>query len=297
MRATCGKKDVGTVKLFAGFALAVIMACCLAPGLAFAADQATASLSVAQVSASTTVDTQAATATVYVVSSSKETNKKAGMSVTTVYSTNENGLLTQEVIKQTSGDITKTWTYDAKNRVTKWTASDGYSSATKTITVLKNGLPKKDVLKSSSSYGNWQPFSSTYKTKSGKVVSITRKYKGGSGTVKYQLKYKGKKLVTVKNLKYKNETTYAYDKKGNLSKVVTMKGSTKVPIVHKNTYKSGRVTKRVSTVKSGHGSSTITTFSYKKISVPKSMVKKVKAQQWAIVNGNLNFALGSWPES
>ena len=58
-------------------------------------------------------DTPTATpiATAYVVSSSKETNKKAKMSITTQYTTNESGLLTQEVIKQKGfGTITKTRT-------------------------------------------------------------------------------------------------------------------------------------------------------------------------------------------
>ena len=89
-----------------------------------------------------------------------------------------------------------------------------------------------------------------------------------------------------------NVTThyYTYDKKGNLVKEVTKykEGNEVEEVTYENTYKNGRLVKQVETYDTGE--SFIRFYSYKKISVPKKLVKKVKTQQWSFLNHNLNNA-------
>jgi hypothetical protein len=75
--------------------------------------------------------------------------------------------------------------------------------------------------------------------------------------------------------------TYAYDAKGNLNNI----GGSQ----YKNTYKNKRLTK---TTSSEEGYTFKKTYTYKPIKVKASVADQVEAQQWALINNNLNFAFG-----
>ena len=82
---------------------------------------------------------------------------------------------------------------------------------------------------------------------------------------------------------------FTYDKRKNLLKYADNDGS----FTFKNTYRNGRLVKRTNTRSVGDVTRSVTfKYSYKRVNVQKSLFKKVKAQQWALVNNNLNDALG-----
>ena len=78
-------------------------------------------------------------------------------------------------------------------------------------------------------------------------------------------------------------TKFFFDQKGNL----TMWGG----YSNKNVYKKKRLSKR--TV-SGNGLTWTETYKYKKLTVDKTLADQIKAQQWALINENLNLALGTY---
>ena len=146
----------------------------------------------------------------------------------------------------------------------------------------------------------------TYKA-NGKGWVTQEKYKGESGTSTYTCKYNKKGLITKRAGEY-NTMTYTYDSKGRLKSLkevfkpqgkYTMKfkydkkGNFKkeltdgsVSVKYANTYKKGRLVKRVATVPNNEFDSKYTvTYTYKKVSVPQSAATMVKGQQQALING------------
>lgn len=96
-------------------------------------------------------------------------------------------------------------------------------------------------------------------------------------TDRYSLTESGKKKTKTSVGKYK------YDSKGN---AMRLQEDSKEPTVRTFAYKGNRA-KSMST----DGSSKYL-YTWKKVKVPKSLVGKVKAQQWSLVNRNLNHAFG-----
>ena len=110
--------------------------------------------------------------------------------------------------------------------------------------------------------------------KKGQIIKMT--VENDFGKTVYNFAYKGSKLV-----KGQYEQ-FAYDKKGNLTRVT--RGS--YGETYSNFYKGNKLVKR--TRDGGYKS----VYKYRAIRVPRKLQKKIKAQQWALLNNNNNFALG-----
>ena len=150
-----------------------------------------------------------------------------------------------QTVKMDGKTVAKyTFTNDSKGRVTKSSYKvDGKKYVTK-YAYNKKG----QVSKATFDDGNYTKFS----------------YSGGLMT------------KTVSKGEYGSyTTTYKYDKKGYPTKVYYDGGLT---ASYKNTYKNGKLVKRSVKDESGKVYSKIT-YTYKKVSVPKSLAKMVKAQQ------------------
>lgn len=269
--------------------------------LAVGAIPATALASSLEVGSQVGLSTQAKMRTVHVLSSATTTydgRSQEDMSVCTYY---KNGLLKKEAWKgrSSSGSGWKTsnamaWTYDkngsllsAKGNDESWTfKTNGGGYLTKGVCVYMQGC-NKEVL--------------AYKASSGRVKSVAKslytKWNGPwekAGTAKYAYTYKNGKL-NVESYSIgsnKGSKTFSYDAKGNLAKMKDSDGST---LVLKNTYDPlGRLQKSAKTGSMGSSAMfpSTTTYKFKTIKVSERMAEKVEAQQWALLNMNINFALG-----
>jgi hypothetical protein len=183
------------------------------------------------------------------------------------YGYNKNGLFAKE---STSGYSLK-YTYKGKN-LKKSVAKYSGEKATTTYET-KNGLVVKSVTKS----GKEKLVSTfTYKNKRlakevQKYSGNSKQYKGYSMTTKFSYNKKG--LISTKTMIWKDgkKTSksvykYTYDKKGYPTKVKFDDGTSETI---KNTYKNGRLVKKVSTYKNEQGVTSWTSFEYtysKKIS-------------------------------
>lgn len=189
------------------------------------------------------------------------------------YGYNKNGLFAKE---STDGYSLK-YTYKGKN-IKKSVATYSGEKATTTYT-SKNGLVVKSVTKNGK-----ETVTSTYSYKNKHLSKEVQKYKGGDSlTTKYEYNKKGllsKKTMVWKAGKKTSKSVfkYTYDKKGNPTKVKYDDGTSETI---KNTYKNGRLVKKVSTYKNEQGVTSWTSFeySYSKKSVPASYASVVKAQQ------------------
>jgi len=210
-----------------------------------------------------------------------------------------------------SGDYEFTNTYTYKNGLLTTTKTalkhDGSvsNSANTYIYNSKNAL-QRSVVKSA---GKTQS-TTTYQTNSkGWVTKMTVKYPGVSQKNTYKLAYKNGKLsksstsVSTTTYKYYDDgnlksltTKYdtdsytislKYDKKGFVKKRITTSGNYKNAYTFKNTYKSGRLAKQVSMLNNKVDETT--TYTYKRVSIPKSLAKMVQAQQTSIVKSGVPF--------
>ena len=112
-------------------------------------------------------------------------------------------------------------------------------------------------------------------------------------TITYTYSAKGllkeeKHTRAISGKKFTSTTTYSYDAKNNLKKATYKEKGYSSSTKYTNTYdKSGRLTKATKEIGKDetvdYGIETIF-YEYKKISVPKNLVKAVKAQQWQILN-------------
>ena len=140
-----------------------------------------------------------------------------------------------------------------------------------------------------------------------------------SSNMRYGFKYDKKGRVSSKTLTLKRElqawdgsktasytstrndsSTYSYNKHGDLAKVLKTYRSTYIyeggkketgseseVITFKNAYKKGRLSGRKGVYSTG--SKEAYSYFYKKITVPAKYASKVRAQQWSLLNWNLNF--------
>lgn len=260
-------------------AAALALACGLCPGTA-SADQLQAGQVGAQDSA---LSTQAATKTVYVITSTTETaNWGIESKVTSKYTYNKNGLMTKWAsTSNMDGKTTTSYTYNGTVLKGKKKTNGDYTE-TVTYTANKNGKITKAVDVSLQPYAKIKR-TFTAKYKSGKVNKISWKtvLNDESPTNDaYTYKYKNGRVVlrTWDNSK----VAYAYDSKGNLNSI----GGSK----YKNTYNAKKQLTKTSQSATGYKYSK--TYKYKAIKVKASVADKVQAQQWALINKNLNFALG-----
>ena len=264
--------------------MAGVLACALCPGIASAATL--------EAGSSASLDTQAAKSEVYVI---------------TKVERDGNGI--------TSALFGGTFKYAKNGLVTSVAVNDGapvkYTYKNANIAQMKQGTSKTVV--STTSHGTlkkavWtMPNSSTksitdtFTSDNGRITSCTETLvpmpnMGDGCTNKSTFTYTDGKISkeTLKGTWVNTTYAYKYDKHDNLSaasmKNAYMDKAQVMPI--KNTYdKEGKLKQR-SFQDQYSSEPTTLTYKYKKIAVDKKLAKKVKAQQWALVNGNLNFAIG-----
>ena len=142
-----------------------------------------------------------------------------------------------------------------------------------------NNIKKtKKTSNSSSTVSN-----TTFTYKNGKMVKENTKILDYKSTTKYTWKknriVKSSVTSNSRSMGKKTSTyTYTYDKNGYIKSKKTKLNGRPYTVNYKNTYKNGRITK--------HATSEVAyVFHYKKISVPKKNVSKIKRQQWYFVNG------------
>jgi hypothetical protein len=264
-----------------------LLACGLCPGLASAAQ-----LEAGQANTGADLSPQASTKAVYVITSSVET-ATFGSNVyknTLKYTYNDNGLVKKLALSGNMDiDSSSTTTYSYSGTTLKKaieTTSDE-TIVTKYTTNKKGQFTKAIQVKDRSNGGK---LTNTYtvKYKSGKLKKINVKgvfvQDGESSTTKnaYSYAYKNGRVVSRTADGY--ESTYEYDKKGNLNKIT---GATRT-----NKYNSKNQVTKTTLSAPAAGYKYTKTFKYKAIKVDASAVDKVLAQQWAIVNANMNFAFG-----
>jgi len=252
------KKRMAVTAVFAALACAAMLTfgiCAAAPE----AHAATTPLGAGTQAAPTSVNTAAAGKQIWVVSkvTSASSDDEA---LTFKYAYTKQGLLKK--ITNVTYKEANTFAYDARNRF-KSMNFYGWKTA---FTCDKKGRVSKTKDK--------KPVKYTYDAK-----GYLKKYVSTAQTSTYTYDKKGRlaKLVMqgYATQGYRDVYKYTYDEFGQLKSV---KGAEKATI--QNTYdESGRLA--MQTVKSG-GSETILTYSYKRVTVPKKLVKQVKAQQKSV---------------
>ena len=216
-------------------------------------------------------------------------------------------VITKTVTKYPDGHkAVSTYKYNSKGLLAKETGVD-YGSDSTLKSETKYTYDKKPALKKEVFKSDLLSGSITYKSNGkGWVVKASDGISPFGDTTTY--KYNKKGQLTQSN-EDGTKSRYSYDKKGNLIKITEGSGSKKSVIQfkydkknnlvrqtvkglldtkYKNTYKSKRLKKQVAT-DSDKSKRTIV-YSYKKVSVPKNLVKMVNAQQAAIKCSGVPFA-------
>ena len=277
--------------------VAFVLAVGLCPVVALASPLATGE--VAQSAKPSKITPQAAKKTIYVLvgivgkenSRSKDGYsgklRKSSTKTNVSFAYNDKGLLKKSRFKDTHTidgkkasysprTTTKTWTYNKKNQLVSvkkevgtWKFSLDGKGRFKTATLGEGSVKVKY------SYG-----------KSGKTLTKKSFVSGSSSTVStYRYDASGRPLSKSEAVKYggtthDHKTSFSYDKQGNLP--------------CNNEYNAkGLLVKRSSSSQNanGTGSSETVIYKYKRISVSSSLVAKVRAQQWALLNHNLNLVI------
>lgn len=230
------------------------------------------------------------TKTVYVISKIY-TGKKSKDNIRNTFTYNKTGLLREGTFGP-AGLSRLEYSYNRKNQLTMFRQSLNQWTTCK-YTYDKAGRITKSVC----TYNNMETdkveskgYVSTYKyNKDGTLKSETAKKGKKKITIKYTWNSKG--LVTKRVTKDANGTsteTNKYDSKGNLKKSATVSDDYKENHTYTNNYKNGRLIKMVDT---SDDSKTTYYFEYKKMTVSKSLADQIKAQQWSLINVNINNAI------
>ena len=266
------------------FILAIVVTFALACGL-FPCLASAAPLEAGQVD-DQALSTQA-TKTVYVITSVKEVADWGITSTTTSkYSYNKSGQVAKVAASNNmDGDSTTTYAY--KSGVLKSTkqVNPGTKVSTTHTTNAKGLFTKAvQVNEQSADIVFTRTFNGTYKSGKLKKIVCTTNLGAGDETnatkETYTFTYKNGRVAS--RTVYGTTAEYTYDAKGNLNNI----GGSQ----YKNTYNAkNQLTK---TTLSEEGYTYKKTYTYKAITVNASDADKVEAQQWAIINNNLNFAFG-----
>ena len=263
-------------------AVAVALACGLCPGSASAAQLQAGDANVQD----SALSAQAATKTVYVITDTNETADWGLVSKTTTkYTYGKNGLMTKSVSSNNmDGKTTTTYSYNGAVLKNKKMAYSGGSN-TVAYTANKNGKITKAVAVMPQPNGK---ITRTYtaKYKSGNINKISWKevfeMDGEEAVFNDACTYTYKNGRVASRTMYGSKTTYVYDAKGNLKNI----GGSK----YNNKYNAKK--QLVKTTQSETGFKYTKTYKYKAIKVKASIADKVQAQQWSLINNNLNFAFG-----
>ena len=243
--------------------------------------------------------------TIYVIDGKYE-NKATKSNLMHSYKYNKKGLLVKDV-ENISNKPTYKYKYNKKNQIVRIT----YKYGKKWGYVDTYAYNSSGQLKSCTSRGTGTSRSESYYetfvcNKAGLPVKGIVKDKRAVTTFNYSYNKKGR--VVSQYIHYVDPDaeqdftayfTYKYDKKGNLKSTtakdpdnLTGRGADR----YKNTYKKGRLVKVVMKTKYPNASKwekyQPTVYTYKKIKVSKKMIPQIKKQQWALLNNNLNAALG-----
>ena len=233
----------------------------------------------------------AKTKSVYVVKTNKSTDNYGGSS-SYKYTYNSKGFL-----KKCKTSLS-TFTYKYSDlKIVKVTdvPKKGYESLSKEVT--KNTYNSKGLLKKSVVTSKEGKTTTTYKYDSKKrLTSTTSKTKRGGKTYESKVKISYNAKGQMKKISSGGfSISYEYDKYGMSTKETTKwknEDGTAGEMVneYENQYKKGRLIKRIERRKSGDADfldyENITTYTYKKIKVPKKYAKKVKEQQKDIIANN-----------
>lgn len=281
----------------AAVAMAAVLVAGMSPGLALASSGSSLEVAGFGDAGRPALAGQASKQTVYVLKSAKMSGAKWTYSYD-----GKTGLLKKETSKERSGGSgKKKYSYNGKHVLSTITQNDKYGRYAKgltfkskvSLTSTSGGRFKKSTEKGKYSNGVIWKKTVKCKYKSGRVVkakiSTTRGDAGGTypwaGKATYT--YKGGRMV----LQHVTKSAlagyrYSYDAHGNIDKKrsIYLNGSTSEWENLGNVYNAkGLLAKRNST-----------TYSWKRLRVSKATAAKVKAQQWALLNDNLNFALGTY---
>lgn len=233
----------------------------------------------------------AKTKSVYVVKTNKSTDNYGGSS-SYKYTYNSKGFLK----KCKTSLSTYKYTYCGE-KIVKVTdvPKKGYDSLSKEVTERtynNKGLLKKEVIESKEETTTLTYKYNSKNQRTSYTIKVKRDGKTSKSTVKISYNAKGQmKKISSGGF----SISYEYDKYGMSTKETTKwknEDGTAGEMVneYENQYKKGRLIKRIERRKSGDADfldyENITTYTYKKIKVPKKYAKKVKEQQKDIIANN-----------
>lgn len=218
------------------------------------------------------------------VSKATYTNRYGEYYAETSYKYNKNGLISHKSSLNhgggAAGGADQTLKYTKKGLISKVVEADGVSASV--FTRDKKGRVTKTVSFTGQA-------TNTYKyNKAGKIAKATMAFKNFEGKVTSKsvstVAYNKKGLIskiTTKGGWEEGVRTYTYDSRGML-KSETVKGKSKT--TYKNTYKNGKLVKRVGTtvMSDGEKRTETTTYKYKTVKVPQSKAERAKDQQKAL---------------
>ena len=217
---------------------------------------------------------------VYVVSEITNPNRQPAEWQTEFYTYNKTGLL--KSIKVATEK--RTYTYNSNNRIVKYRYNDYIKYSYKNGKLSKATYPEISGLKITYSFN-----------KSG-LLSKEEKRRDGTTAYNKDISYKYDSAGRITSVSYSSDTgsdtiVLKYDKNGNLkSRSDKNAGGYYAWYRYTNTYSNGRLTKRVEKLKWSESATwqkgRTFQIKYKKIMVPKSLVKRVKKQQELILLGN-----------
>ena len=251
-----------------------------------------------------TVSAQAPkTKTVYVVSG---IDSNIG---TSSFAYDGDGLLKKQTYNRPGSTVTgvkKTarWSYDGKKRLRTVKEVSSYIDRGHTA-VCKYTTNSKGVItkESYSEKGAWglsagragSKATVKYILRSGRIVGNEQTAQTGSSPRigSKTLAYKNGKVSSYTFAANNTKVPLAYDKHGNLKRDGRSDWQAATGTFENSYSPSGLLMSTVMRYK-GIESSVMYNYTYKPIEVEKSNLAKVNAQQWAIKNGNLNFALGGY---
>lgn len=231
---------------------------------------------------------EASTKTMYVLTSISNNDNNIDSYYPPTYSYYSNGLLKSE-----KSEGTKTYSYNNKHNVKS--INDHYAGST----YAHKYTYKKGRLSNSRRTMSWCTYYCNYSYgKSGQLKTIISKPDDNGSNTTTQYTYDKKGRVSSCNITTAGRSTekyynIKYDSKGNIKSYTYSPSYYTENVKHTNTYKNGRLIKSSTKVKTNNGAWTklgTTFYNYKKVQVPSSLVKKVKAQQRVLTN-SVPFAL------
>ncbi len=220
------------------------------------------------------------------------------------YSYNKKGMLKSGT--RGNGTVKMKFTYDKKGRLKTYETKLNEWQVRKYTYNKKGKICKVDTtyLDGSTRKFAYDGFHSVYKFNSKKQVvketaagSVWDDKQEKSVKVTYDIRYsydKKGRIVEKVNKTTGDSVKITYDKKGSSGTMVYKSEDYTSTSKSKNTYnKKGLLTKMEENEEDSNGDKIVSvyTYEYKKMKVKKSMVKKIKAQQEALMNQGLNFTI------